>query len=130
MQFIPDSGGPHQIVSRLMDAVPPGSYLAMSNATLDFDPSGSPGADLYNARCDPAHPAHSRPDRPLLRRLGPRRARPRAPRARARPGKPETADLPLCRRGRQGLRRLVISAGPAPGTGPHACGRWPVLGRC
>jgi hypothetical protein len=50
MQFIPDSDGPHQIVSRLMDAVPPGSYLAMSNATLDFDPSGSPGADLYNAR--------------------------------------------------------------------------------
>jgi hypothetical protein len=50
MQFIPDSDGPFQIVSRLMDAVPPGSYLAMSNATLDFDPSGSPGADLYNAR--------------------------------------------------------------------------------
>jgi hypothetical protein len=50
MQFIPDSDGPYQIVSRLMDGVPPGSYLVMSNATLDFDPSGSPGADLYNAR--------------------------------------------------------------------------------
>jgi hypothetical protein len=50
MQFIPDSDGPHQIVSTLMDAVPPGSYLAMSNATLDFDPSGSPGADRYNTR--------------------------------------------------------------------------------
>jgi S-adenosyl methyltransferase len=50
MQFIPDSDGPHQIVSRLMDAVPPGSYLVMSNATLDFDPSGSPCADRYNAR--------------------------------------------------------------------------------
>ena len=31
-------------------SVPPGSHLAMSNATLDFDPSGSPGADQYNAR--------------------------------------------------------------------------------
>jgi S-adenosyl methyltransferase len=50
MQFIPDADGPQQIVSRLMDAVPPGSYLAMSNATLDFDPSGSPGAAQYNAR--------------------------------------------------------------------------------
>jgi hypothetical protein len=50
MQFIPDADGPHEIVARLMNAVPPGSYLAMSNATLDFDPSGSPGADLYNAR--------------------------------------------------------------------------------
>ena len=50
MQFIPDADGPHQIVSAFMDAVPPGSYLAMSHATLDFDPSGSPGADRYNAR--------------------------------------------------------------------------------
>jgi hypothetical protein len=50
MQFIPDADGPHEIVFRLMEAVPPGSYLAMSNATLDFDPSGSPGADQYNAR--------------------------------------------------------------------------------
>jgi hypothetical protein len=50
MQFIPDPDGPHQIVARLMDAVPPGSYLAMSHATLDFDPSGGPAADRYNAR--------------------------------------------------------------------------------
>ena len=50
MQFIPDADGPHQIVAAFMDAVPPGSYLAMSHATLDFDPSGSPGADRYNAR--------------------------------------------------------------------------------
>ncbi|MDQ2876525.1 MAG: SAM-dependent methyltransferase [Actinomycetota bacterium] len=50
LQFIPDSDGPHDIVSRLMEAVPAGSYLAMSHATLDFDPGGSPGADRYNAR--------------------------------------------------------------------------------
>jgi uncharacterized SAM-dependent methyltransferase len=50
MQFIPDSDGPYQIVSRLMDAAPPGSYLAMSNATLDFDPAGSSAAELYNTR--------------------------------------------------------------------------------
>jgi hypothetical protein len=50
MQFIPDADDPYQIVARLLDALPPGSYLAMSHATLDFDPTGSPGADRYNAR--------------------------------------------------------------------------------
>ena len=50
MQFIPDADGPHEIVARLMEAMPPDSYLGMSHATLDFDPSGSPGAAQYNAR--------------------------------------------------------------------------------
>ena len=31
MQYIPDEDDPHSIVSRLMDAVPPGSYLALSD---------------------------------------------------------------------------------------------------
>jgi S-adenosyl methyltransferase len=38
MQYVPDSAGPHQIVSRLMDAVPAGSYLTMSDTTTDINP--------------------------------------------------------------------------------------------
>jgi hypothetical protein len=37
MHFIPDSDDPPAIVSRLMDAVPPGSYLTVSEATRDID---------------------------------------------------------------------------------------------
>jgi S-adenosyl methyltransferase len=38
LQFIPDSDGSYQIVAQLMDAVPPGSFLVMSNPTADFSP--------------------------------------------------------------------------------------------
>jgi hypothetical protein len=37
LQYVPDSDAPHQIVSRLMDAMPPGSYLAVSDTTRDID---------------------------------------------------------------------------------------------
>jgi S-adenosyl methyltransferase len=37
MHYIPDTDGPHQIVSRLMDGVAPGSYLTISEATRDID---------------------------------------------------------------------------------------------
>ena len=51
LHFIPDSDEPYRIVSALMDAVPPGSYLVLSHGTLDFDPDdGSAGTDRYNAR--------------------------------------------------------------------------------
>jgi O-methyltransferase involved in polyketide biosynthesis len=36
MQYIPDSDGPRQVVSRLADAVPSGSYLALSTVTRDI----------------------------------------------------------------------------------------------
>jgi O-methyltransferase involved in polyketide biosynthesis len=39
LQYIPDSDAPHQIVSRLMDAMPPGSYLTVSDTTKDIDTS-------------------------------------------------------------------------------------------
>jgi S-adenosyl methyltransferase len=38
LQFIPDTDGPYQIVAQLMDAVPPGSFLVISNPTADFSP--------------------------------------------------------------------------------------------
>jgi hypothetical protein len=51
MQYVPDSARPHQIVAALMDAVPPGSYLAMSDTTRDIDTEQmTTGAARYNAR--------------------------------------------------------------------------------
>jgi hypothetical protein len=38
LQFIPDAGDPHQIVARLLDAVPSGSYLVISHPTGDLRP--------------------------------------------------------------------------------------------
>jgi S-adenosyl methyltransferase len=38
MHFIPDQDGPYDIVGRLLDALPAGSYLALSHVTGDFDP--------------------------------------------------------------------------------------------
>jgi hypothetical protein len=37
LQYIPDSDGPHEIVSRVMGAMAPGSYLAISDTTSDID---------------------------------------------------------------------------------------------
>jgi hypothetical protein len=51
LQYVPDSGAPHQIISRLMDAVPPGSYLALSDGTGDIDSRrGAQATAAYNAR--------------------------------------------------------------------------------
>jgi S-adenosyl methyltransferase len=50
LHFIPDADDPWGIVSRLVDAVPSGSYLVMSHGTLDFDPGGGPGTNRYNER--------------------------------------------------------------------------------
>ncbi|WP_280317801.1 SAM-dependent methyltransferase [Nocardia wallacei] len=37
LHFVPDECKPHDIVTTLLDAVPPGSYLVISHATPDFD---------------------------------------------------------------------------------------------
>jgi hypothetical protein len=37
LQYIPDSDGPHEIVSRIMGAMAPGSYLVISDTTGDID---------------------------------------------------------------------------------------------
>jgi hypothetical protein len=51
LQYVPDSGAPRQIVSRLMDAVPSGSYLALSDGTGDIDAErGAEATAAYNAR--------------------------------------------------------------------------------
>jgi O-methyltransferase involved in polyketide biosynthesis len=51
LHYVPDADGPGQIVSRLMDAVAPGSYLAISEATRDIDTrSIDESAAQFNAR--------------------------------------------------------------------------------
>jgi hypothetical protein len=37
LQYIPDDDGPHELVSRVLDAVPGGSYLAIGDTTTDID---------------------------------------------------------------------------------------------
>jgi hypothetical protein len=54
-QYIADADEPHSIISRLMDAVPSGSYLAMSDTTRDIDTNTMvEGAARYNAQLGPA----------------------------------------------------------------------------
>lgn len=38
LHLIPDEDGPHQILARLLDAVPAGSYLAVSHLASDLEP--------------------------------------------------------------------------------------------
>ena len=55
LQYIPDGDNPHEIVSRLMDAVPSGSYLVISDTTTDIDTERvSAGTARLNARLGPA----------------------------------------------------------------------------
>jgi hypothetical protein len=54
LHFIPDSDDPHQIIAQLMDALPSGSYLTVSDATSDIDTDRVTDATAkYNARTGP-----------------------------------------------------------------------------
>src|SRR6201992_2831318 len=51
LHFIPDADDPWQVVRRLMDAVPSGSYLVIAHAAGDIEASGmSQAMALYNQR--------------------------------------------------------------------------------
>ncbi len=55
LQYIPDEEQPQQIVARLMDALPPGSYLVHSDTTADIDTERVATATArLNARLGPA----------------------------------------------------------------------------
>ena len=47
LQFIRDSDDPYAMVSRLLGALPPGSYLAIQHPTADFYPPGVGGQTAY-----------------------------------------------------------------------------------
>ena len=50
-QYVPDADDPRAIISRLMSAVPSGSFLAMSDTTRDIDTEAmTTGAQRYNAK--------------------------------------------------------------------------------
>jgi len=48
--YLDDSEGPYGIVRQLMDAVSPGSYLAVSHGASDLDPGVAEGAREFNER--------------------------------------------------------------------------------
>ena len=55
LQYIPDADGPHQVVAGLMGAVPPGSYLTISDTTADIDTKrATDAAERLNLRMGPA----------------------------------------------------------------------------
>ncbi|MGI8447189.1 MAG: SAM-dependent methyltransferase [Streptosporangiaceae bacterium] len=53
LQYIPDSDGPHGIVSELMGATPPGSYLVVSDTARDFDERTETATAELNQRMGP-----------------------------------------------------------------------------
>jgi len=50
LQFIPDEDDPGQLVRTLMDAVPPGSYLAVAHPASDVDTGVAPAFRQLNTR--------------------------------------------------------------------------------
>jgi hypothetical protein len=50
MHFVPDSDRPHDVVRRLMESLPSGSYLALAHAASDIGPGMVAGAEQYNER--------------------------------------------------------------------------------
>jgi hypothetical protein len=53
LQYIPDSDNPQEIVSGLMDAMPSGSYLVISDTTTDIGDGASRVASKINPRMGP-----------------------------------------------------------------------------
>ncbi len=50
LQFIPDADDPYALVSRLTDALAPGSFLVISHPTDDFNPNRGESIQRYNER--------------------------------------------------------------------------------
>ena len=73
LHFIPDADDPYAVVTRLMDAVPSGSYLVIAHAAADIAPEASAEmARRYNQMASATvTPRTRRPGRPLLHRPGP-----------------------------------------------------------
>jgi hypothetical protein len=46
LHFVPDEAQPQRIVDTLLDALPPGSYLAATHVTAEHDPDTLAGAGL------------------------------------------------------------------------------------
>lgn len=53
LHFVPDTDGPGRIVETLMDAVAPGSYLALSHGSRDDQPNASAITEVYERTSSP-----------------------------------------------------------------------------
>jgi hypothetical protein len=62
MHFVGDDDDPYGIVARLLDALPKGSYLALSHLTGDFDPGAWEGVAAVYRRSGVTMQVRSRPD--------------------------------------------------------------------
>ena len=114
LQYIPDPDHPHQIVRRLMQAVPSGSYLAISDTTRDIDTQRvSDTTAQLNTRMGPARMTlcSREGDRRLPGRAGTRRPRPGPAPGVARPGQPHLRHTVLRRRGQKALMRPALGRG-------------------
>ena len=86
--FLTDQENPARIIAAFREALPAGSYLALSHATTDFRPAAAQhAAAVYDQATSPVIAAHPLPGRRVLRRLGPRRAGP-GPGPAVAPGRP------------------------------------------
>jgi len=61
MHFIPDDDHPYALASQLLDGLPPGSYLALSHLTGDFDPDAWEGVAAVYRRSGVIMQVRSRP---------------------------------------------------------------------
>ncbi len=62
MHFIPDADDPYGIANRLLEALPSGSYLALSHLTGDFDPAAWEGVAAIYRKSGVIMRVRSRPE--------------------------------------------------------------------
>jgi hypothetical protein len=62
MHFVPDADDPYGVAARLLDALPSGSYLALSHLTGDFDPAAWEGVIAVYRRSGVTMQVRSRAD--------------------------------------------------------------------
>ena len=62
LHFVGDDDGPNEIVAQLLDALPSGSYLALSHLTGDFDPGAWAGVAAIYKRSGVTMQVRSRPE--------------------------------------------------------------------
>jgi S-adenosyl methyltransferase len=62
LHFVPDEDDPHGVVGRLMAALPPGSFLALSHLTGDFDPAAWEGVAAVYRRSGVIMRVRTRPE--------------------------------------------------------------------
>jgi len=110
LHLIQDSEAPYELVSGLMDAMPSGSYLAISHPASDIHPGQAEAQRRYNERVSTPQTLRSRARGiQVLRRAGPGAARPGlCARLAARPRRHRSAGrgVRLWRRGPQALDQI------------------------